>query len=156
VSEPTSTLGNLREVLRKIACRRPADRHMPNAFLRCRDEAREALKLTERMREGDVSDGHHTFDELYEHRCTLFAALMISHPACSWRSRLHADGSSWDGWWIGGIDLHGGTITYHLPEEKWALLDGTAVRTLDRAPEWDGHTSEDVVRRLTVWCERRA
>lgn len=100
---------------------------------------------------GETSDGYHTFNELYEHRCTLFVALMRAYPFLSWRSRAHADGSVWDGWWIGGMNLHTGTVTYHLPESAWNLLDDTEVETLERAPEWDGHTSADVVQRLREW-----
>jgi hypothetical protein len=50
-----------------------------------------------------VSDGYHTFGELYEHRITLFLVLMLRHPNISWRSRNHADGSEWEGWFIAGI-----------------------------------------------------
>jgi hypothetical protein len=137
-------------LLRRIAGRRPADKHMANAFLRCRDEARSAVREMGEI--GDLSDGFHTFNELYEHRCALFIALMRSHPDTAWRSRQHADGSGYDGWWIGGMDLSNGTITYHLPDSEWAELDSApGLRTLERAPEWDGHTSADVVKRLRHW-----
>jgi hypothetical protein len=100
-----------------------------------------------------VSDGYHTFDELYEHRNLLFLALMKSNPSISWRSKLHADGTMEDGWWIAGMDLPDGPVTYHLPERLWPLLDYTDVRSVDRAPEWDGHTPSDVLARLRAWCE---
>lgn len=29
---------------------------------------------------GDISDGYHTFDELYEHRCLLFIRLCLLQP----------------------------------------------------------------------------
>lgn len=102
----------------------------------------------------EVSDGFHTFGELYEHRCLLYVALMRAHPALAWRARLHADGSSQAGWWIGGLKLPTGEeITYHLPESSWSLLDGGQIETLPRAPKWDGHTSTDVVHRLRAWLE---
>lgn len=100
---------------------------------------------------GDFSDGYHTFNGLYDHRCALFVALMVSCPAISWRSRLHADGTGWGGWCVGGMDLPTGTITYHLPDSDWHLLDDSGVRTLERAPEWGGHTSADVVTRIKEW-----
>jgi len=100
---------------------------------------------------GQVSDGYHTFDELYEHRCLLFIAVMKAHPALAWRARAHADGSRLEGWWIGGLDLPSGRITYHLPDRLWSLLDNAAVATRERAPEWDGHTSADVLDRLGRW-----
>lgn len=99
----------------------------------------------------DVSDGYHTFGELYEHRCLLFVALMKAHPALSWRSRLHDNGSSDPGWWVGGMRLPAGDISYHLPDPLWPLLDAANVATLERAPKWDGHTSADVLNRLRQW-----
>ena len=103
-----------------------------------------------------VSDGYHTFAELYEHRCVLFVALICTiGPLYSrWRARLHTDGTMVDGWFIAGIDLPTGTITYHLPIAYWALLDGNAV-SHERAPAWDGHTPDDVVFRLNEWLRFR-
>ena len=107
---------------------------------------------------GSISDGYHTFDELYEHRHSLMLALMRCLPYCSWLSRCHDDGSSFDGWFICGIDLpsrlitsdanSGNTITYHLPERLWASAVATGAETLDKAPQWDGHTASDVITRL--------
>lgn len=108
-------------------------------------------------------DGYHTFDELYEHRITLFIAFckelaanrireaiqggMVRY-AKVWRSKLHSDGTMFDGgWFILGIGKDkGDQITYHLPIAKW---DETHfAETLIKAPEFDGHTSEDVLERL--------
>ncbi|MEO0852714.1 MAG: hypothetical protein AAFY15_04335, partial [Cyanobacteria bacterium J06648_11] len=61
-------------------------------------------------------------------------------------SKLHHDGSSFEGWFIAGIQLKTGQITYHLPMRLWDKCG--AFETLDRGKEWDGHTSEDVVKRL--------
>jgi len=105
-----------------------------------------------------VSDGFHTFDELYEHRIILFIALCrkISEPLPDsyseegievWRSRFHSDGSSYEGWFILGINKElGQQISYHLPLSKWEETD--FAETLDKAPEWDGHTANDVLERL--------
>ncbi len=102
-------------------------------------------------------DGYHTFDELYEHRITLFIALcrylsvkgVFKNPPHlqSWRSTFHSDGTEWRGWFILGIGKKKGEqITYHLPESKWSETD--FAETLPHAPEFDGHTSEDVLQRL--------
>lgn len=105
----------------------------------------------------EVSDGYHTFDELYEHRITLYIALCreISkrydkQPInAAWRSKLHSDGSSFDGWFILGLfKAKGAQITYHLPESKWE--ETSFADTLDRAPEYDGHASEDVLTRISL------
>lgn len=101
---------------------------------------------------GKISDGHHTFDELYEHRHALFLALVRSHKPLAWRSKRHADGKGFSGWFIAGLRLPTGMITYHLPKSLWEDFNG--VETLDRAPEWDGHTPADVVTRLNTWRDR--
>lgn len=99
------------------------------------------------------SDGYHTFDELYEHRHTLFIALcreLANARAINpvWRSRLHADGTMFPDWFVMGIHKERGRqITYHLPARLW--LDTYCAETLDRAPEFDDHTSTDVLQRLT-------
>ena len=95
-------------------------------------------------------DGYHTFDELYEHRITLFIALckkLVDDDDDVWRSELHHDGSSYDGWFIVGIGaVAGEQISYHLPMDKWNKCN--FIKTVDRAPKWDGHTSDDVLERL--------
>lgn len=103
----------------------------------------------------EVSDGDHTFAELYEHRHILFLALartsafddeLCQYPV--WCSTLHADGSSYDDWFIMGIgDKAGEQISYHLPARYWSDACSFA-QVLDRAPEWDGHTSKDVLERI--------
>ena len=104
-------------------------------------------------RVGKVSDGYHTFDELYNHRHMLFTALMRSHPDLSWRSKLHHGGDMFDDYFIAGMDLPDcGYITYHMPMSMWDLCAG--IKELQRAPEWDGHSSDDVLRRLDAWLER--
>ncbi len=100
---------------------------------------------------GKVSDGYHTFDELYEHRCMLFCALAqaLRHygpgPLLSWKSRYHDDGSGFPGWFLAGINLDSGTVSYHLPNSMWELFIG---KEMEKAPKWDGHTAADVVKRL--------
>lgn len=101
---------------------------------------------------GETSDGYHTFNELYEHRIALFLALCanlrmmpIGHV---WRSKLHSNGSSFDGWFVLGIGTERGQqITYHLPMSRWSDASRVSVER-DRAPEFDGHTSADVLARL--------
>ncbi len=100
---------------------------------------------------GQVSDGYHTFDELYDHRCTLFLALMKQLPAISWYSDKHHEGDMFSGWFIAGINLPTGVITYHLPMSLWAIVELTQARSLPRAPRWDGHTAADVIKRVREW-----
>lgn len=93
-----------------------------------------------------VSDGYHTMDELYDHRIRLWITL-CRKSGISWRSKLHADGTMFDGDFILGIGkAEGDQITYHLPIGYWAECD--FAEELEHAPEWDGHTPGDVLKRL--------
>jgi hypothetical protein len=99
--------------------------------------------------EVEISDGYHTFTELYDHRITLFIALCkaLKDKEYIWRSQLHSDGSNIDGWFVLGIrDLPGKQMTYHLPNERWD--ETNFVEERKKAPEFDGHTSQDVLERL--------
>lgn len=99
----------------------------------------------------DVSDGYHTFEELYEHRCLLFINLILSYPELSFASYKHDDDSTWDGWFIAGCKLDAGMITYHLPIKFAELIPSTL--WVSKAPEWDGHTSDTVCHRLSFEAE---
>ena len=109
----------------------------------------------ESINANDVSDGYHTFGELYDHRVALFIALCNEiHYLCEecgglepcWKSKLHHDGTSYDGWFIAGIHKEKGEqISYHLPMKVWDDLNAPE---LDKAPEWDGHTPADVLERV--------
>lgn len=93
--------------------------------------------------DGNTSDGFHTFNELYEHRHALFAVICATYP--SWKSKLHDDGSMFEGWFIAGVNTAEGHATYHMPLSWW---DRFRCEELERAPEWDGHTPADVIRRV--------
>ena len=105
---------------------------------------------------GETSDGYHTFNELYEHRHALFLALMAIYNASTinaWMSKKHSDGTSMDGWFIAGIELPTGQISYHLPDRLWSKCLRTQASVLPKAPVWDGHTSQDVITRLLTFVE---
>ena len=94
---------------------------------------------------GDTSDGYHTFNELYEHRHALFSALLRCYPTEAWKSRKHDDGSMFDGWFIAGIHTPEGNATYHIPMRLW---DAFEAHEVGNAPAWDGHTPDDVIKRI--------
>lgn len=128
--------------------------------------------------EGD--DDYHTFGELYNHRLELLLALWRSFsmwdrydpPEC-WRSKLHHDGTMFDGGWFivgmsadtrqevdGDVQWIPKTITYHFELKHWDRFSQIEdaygqpfVKTLDRAPEWDGHTSQDVLKILAEYWQ---
>lgn len=102
---------------------------------------------------GEVSDGYHTFDELYQHRCLLFAALCNSYDevqirnATVFKTRKNDRGEEWPGWFIAGINTEFGQITYHMPDNFWDLVDSPEI---ERNVGYDGHTSQDVASRLNL------
>jgi hypothetical protein len=97
----------------------------------------------------EVSDGYHTFTELYEHRCLLWIAFCKLHGG-AWKSRVHSDGSKIDGWFLLGLGTkRGHQATYHLPDAAWNIT--SFAQEFEIAPEFDGHTSEVVMDRLKAF-----
>lgn len=87
-----------------------------------------------------VSDGYHTFDELYQHRCLLYINLCLAHvDKCAWKPH-------YPGWPVLFYESPGGQISYHV-EEKWLPLFEHKIRRDDNYA-WDGHTSVHVLERL--------
>lgn len=101
-----------------------------------------------------ISDGYHTFGELYEHRITLFIALcrIINSPEYYINKEKKGAYSVWrvdgkNGWFCMGLGLiKGCQVTYHLPMSKWEECHFAA--ELEVIPLYDGHTSADVLERL--------
>lgn len=108
---------------------------------------------------GKISDGYHTFDELYDHRMTLFCVLLNTlnlldsnvvsgeDKFTPWKSKLHSDGTMFEGgWFVAGIGKEKGEqITYHLPLKYWDRIEADELKN---APEYDGHTPHDTLERL--------
>ncbi len=107
------------------------------------------MSKTFKIQDGDISDGYHTFDELYEHRCWLFANLCLQNANKScWKRDPNTPG-----WII--LYLEGeptGQISYHVPERFLSILSGKIQE--DHHHEWDGHTSNDVLIRLKARAVR--
>lgn len=105
----------------------------------------------------NTSDGYHTFKELYEYRMLynagFFNELYRTHQnyeVC--KSRRHSDGELCfgGGWFVVSAQLPTGQITNHYKDEDWHLFD-IEERTLP--PVWDGHSPQDVAKRLRAFLE---
>ena len=100
---------------------------------------------------GDISDGYHTFNQLYHQRAILFAVIINQNKDKAWKSYKHSDGKycfdSNGEWFIVGIDTPEGSYTYHYSKEYWDMFD---CKELECGKEWDGHTEEDVTRLLSL------
>jgi hypothetical protein len=92
----------------------------------------------------DLSDGYHTFDELYEHRNLLFINLCLGCPE---HSAWKPDG---DGWFILFHMTKHGQISYHIPNRHLSKVEG---RIEMKNVEWDGHTGADTLERLARSAE---
>jgi hypothetical protein len=115
------------------------------------DKAQNLVSSLPSELKGNISDGYHTFDELYSHRIALYIALCrqlnFNSGHTVWRSEKHSDGSKFEGWFVLGIgENRGEQITYHLPLSRWDECD--FAHTLEYAYTFDGHTSADVLERL--------
>ena len=106
---------------------------------------------------GDTSDGYHTFNELYDHRAKLFSVIVRCFKDRAWKSKLHHDGTMYEGMFIVGIETPQGQATYHYDVDPyWNVFD---CKELARAPEWDGHTPEQAISRIASLrpsCDRDA
>ena len=97
---------------------------------------------------GQISDGSHTFDELYYHRMILFALICNTYKGISWKSWKHHDGTMYDDYFIVGIKTPEGQYSYHYHKKYWDKFK--YVNELEFAPKWDGHKPEDVDRLLSL------
>lgn len=97
-----------------------------------------------------LTDGYHTMEELYDHRLALTAVLAgaAASDGDSWRSKAHNpdDDPIFEGYFIVGIKLPTGVITYHYDLSHWD--DFAVVPELAHAPKWDGASPADTVTRL--------
>ena len=96
----------------------------------------------------DLSDGFHTFRQLYYQRMMLFATIVKQNKKKAWKSLRHEDGELCfgGGWFIVGIDTPEGSYTYHYENKYFDLFD---CEILDYGKHWDGHTEKDVTRLLS-------
>lgn len=97
---------------------------------------------------GNLSDGYHTFNELYHHRAVLFSVICNSHKDIAWKSKQHDNPEEpmYDGMFIVGIETPNGQATYHYDiDPYWDMFD---VKELERAPKWDGHTPQQAIERI--------
>jgi hypothetical protein len=108
--------------------------------------------------DGNTSDGYHTFNELYEFR-KLYNAIIFNEWAGRemygvHKSKRHHDGEECfgGGWFIVMANLPDGQISNHYEMKDWDLF--WAVPEREIADEWDGHTSQDVAKRLLKYIKR--
>ena len=107
------------------------------------------LRKNKSIKTGLLSDGYHTFDELYYHRMVLFSIICRTYKDRAWRSKLHDDGTMYDNYFIVGIATPEGDYTYHYHMRYWDHFND--IKTLDKAPKWDGHEPKDIDRLYSLF-----
>ncbi len=138
-------------------------------------EVQEGINNTPSDVKGNYSDGYHTFNELYEFRKLFNAALFnewakshmemeawkakgnmtILDPvnSCKYnvhKSKKHHDGELCfgGGWFIVVAVLPTGQVSNHYEMKDWDLFKIPETETA--LFEFDGHTGEDVLKRLAA------
>lgn len=99
---------------------------------------------------GEVSDGYHSFNELYRYRMLYNAAFFNQLDANAYgvhKSIRHHDGEKCfgGGWFIVMATLPTGQISNHYEMKDWDLFQ---IPKRERAEKWDGHTPEQAANRL--------
>ena len=107
-----------------------------------------AFKKHSKLSMKPISDGHHSFSDLYNHRMKLSAVIFALAGKYAWKSRQHADGTMFDGDFIVGVSIPGvGDYSYHYKNEYWDIFQ---VPDVEAAPPYDGHAPEDIERLFSL------
>jgi len=105
-------------------------------------------KQGEPQDKGEISDGYHTFNELYYYRMLYNAAFFNMLPK-EWvhKSKKHNDGKECfgGGWFIVMANLPTGQISNHYELKDWNLFQ---IPEKEVADKWDGHTPQEAADRL--------
>lgn len=117
------------------------------------DLIKDKLEVTE-----NTSDGYHSFKELYAFRKQYNAAFFNEIQRQGYnvhKSKKHHDGQLCfgGGWFIVMATLPTGQISNHYELSDWDLFFCEERETAD---EWDGHTPQDVLKRLNAWNRKIA
>lgn len=106
---------------------------------------------------GKISDGYHTFNELYEFR-KLYNAALFNEWANQGKYNVHKSTRHHDGeacfgggWFIVMATLPTGQISNHYEMKDWDLFD---CDVFVNAEEFDGHTAQDVLDRLEALSQK--
>jgi len=96
--------------------------------------------------DGDISDGYHTFEEMYDHRHSLYLALI--KMAINLNLKVYYKPDHFQGYDAVYLELPQGQISYHLPSGFRGILDRLKIPVVT-VDCYDGHTGKDVLERLS-------
>lgn len=108
------------------------------------------LELSDKDAPQEVSDGYHTFKELYGIRHVLSLGAFGWLKSMGWHVEAvtgeHSDGSKmYDGWFMLGATDGINQVTFHLPLLYLNAAEAFAVKVEKPSFVYDGHTTADVM-----------
>jgi hypothetical protein len=113
-----------------------------------------ARSLQQEQDIGEISDGYHTFNELYYYRMLYNAAFFNLLPK-DWvhKSKRHHTGEECfgGGWFIVMANLPTGQVSNHYELKDWDLFK---VPEKEFADEWDGHTPQEAAERIHKYLQQ--
>ena len=114
------------------------------------------VSFEQEVNAGSISDGYHTFDELYAYR-KAYNALIFNEWAKQGinqvvKSTRHSDGEECfgGGWFIVSAVTPHGQVSNHYEMKDWDLFQCEEVAL---GPVWDGHSPEEALERLLKSCK---
>lgn len=124
--------------------------------VRVRDDETNTAVVASYDKMSEISDGYHTFAELYRYRMLYQAAwfneIQLDHESEGYsnyglcKSKLHHDGTMFEGgYFIVVAQLPTGQISNHYKLEHWDMFK---LPEVEKAPEWDGHTPTEAADRI--------
>lgn len=113
----------------------------------------ENIKHSKGFSTKNISNGFHTFGELYEFR-KMYNVLLFNEFAENKKYDVHKSWKHSDGEWCFGVEkkwfivvaeLPAGQISNHYKAEDWDLFK---IPEKEKANTFDGHNSQDVLQRM--------
>jgi len=98
---------------------------------------------------GEISDGYHTFSELYAARHILFVNVCLMSPNIAFWTHRSKEGEVMDGWFILGLQSSNEQLTFHLPVEYLHYVKGV-IKEVERNKLYDDHGGVEVLERLKI------
>lgn len=115
------------------------------------------LEYEKKIKSGELSDGYHTFNELYDFR-KMYNACLFNEWSAQGKYEVHKSTKHYEGdecfgggWFIVVAVLPTGQISNHYEMKDWDLFKCEEVEKA-KYP-FDGHTGSDVLSRLKEVCD---
>ncbi len=98
--------------------------------------------------DGEISDGYHTFDELYDHRCLLYLTWLVQEQRLGSERRVYFVRNHYPNWDLLVAYINDEQVSYHIRIYYRDILEKHFKEVDEKEHEFDGYTPEDVADRL--------